>query len=95
MRLEGTWVKAEGLQGYFLQRMTPTYASSNGRLDIWWDNRSDFNADGEKAVFFGAMYDLKNWNLPGWAWALLTLTPGTQNLPIWPRRTHTTIPTIA
>lgn len=67
LRLEGTWVKAEGQQGYFLQRMTPTYASSNGRLDIWWDNRSDFNADGEKAVFFGAMYDLKNWNLPGWA----------------------------
>ncbi|ESH47090.1 outer membrane porin [Salmonella enterica subsp. enterica serovar Choleraesuis str. 0006] len=30
--------------------MTPTYASSNGRLDIWWDNRSDFNANGEKAV---------------------------------------------
>jgi len=56
-----------GQQGYFLQRMTPTYASSNGRLDIWWDNRSDFNADDEKAVFFGAMYDLKNWNLPGFA----------------------------
>ncbi|HDG1677918.1 chitoporin ChiP [Kluyvera ascorbata] len=66
-RLEGTWVKAEGQQGYFLQRMTPTYASSNGRLDIWWDNRSDFNANGEKAVFFGTMYDLKNWDLPGWA----------------------------
>ena len=61
------WVKADGQQGYFLQRMTPTYASSNGRLDIWWDNRSDFNANGEKAVFFGAMYDLKNWNLPGFA----------------------------
>ncbi|RAU35548.1 chitoporin [Enterobacter sp. RIT418] len=67
LRLEGTWVKAEGQQGYFLQRMTPTYASSNGRLDIWWDNRSDFNANGEKAVFFGAMYDLKNWDLAGWA----------------------------
>ena len=67
LRLEGTLVKADGQQGYFLQRMTPTYASSNGRLDVWWDNRSDFNADGEKAVFFGAMYDLKNWNLPGWA----------------------------
>ncbi|MBV7403945.1 chitoporin [Enterobacter sp. ENT03] len=66
LRLEGTWVQAEGQQGYFLQRMTPTYASSNGRLDVWWDNRSDFNADGEKAVFFGAMYDLKNLNLPGW-----------------------------
>lgn len=67
LRLEGTMVKAEGQQGYFLQRMTPAYASSNGRLDIWWDNRSDFNANGEKAVFFGAMYDLSNWNLPGWA----------------------------
>ena len=67
LRLEGTWVKADGQQGYFLQRMTPTYASSNGRLDVWWDNRSDFNANGEKAVFFGAMYDLKNWNLAGWA----------------------------
>ncbi|HEI8865979.1 chitoporin ChiP [Serratia sp. AKBS12] len=67
LRLEGTWVKAEGNQGFFLQRMTPTYASSNGRLDIWWDNRSDFNANGEKAVFAGAMYDLSNWNLPGWA----------------------------
>jgi len=67
LRLEGTWVKADGNQGFFLQRMTPTYASSNGRLDIWWDNRSDFNANGEKAAFFGAMYDLKNWNLAGWS----------------------------
>lgn len=67
LRLEGTRVKADGQQGYFLQRMTPTYASSNGRLDIWWDNRSDFNANGEKAVFFGAMYDMKNWDMPGWA----------------------------
>ena len=67
LRVEGTWVKAEGQQGYFLQRMTPTYASSNGRLDIWWDNRSDFNANGEKALFIGAMYDLKNWRLPGWS----------------------------
>ena len=66
LRLEGTWVKAEGQQGYFLQRMTPTYASSNGRLDIWWDNRSDFNANGEKALFLGAMYDLESCNLPGW-----------------------------
>lgn len=66
-RLEGTMVKAEGNQGYFLQRMTPTYASSNGRLDVWWDNRSDFNANGEKALYAGVMYDLSKWNLPGWA----------------------------
>ena len=64
-RLEGTWVKAEGNQGYFLQRMTPTYATSNGRLDIWWDNRSDFNANGEKALYAGVMVDLKKWQLPG------------------------------
>lgn len=67
LRLEGTAVKANGNQGYFLQRMTPTYASSNGRLDVWWDNRSDFNANGEKAVYAGALYDLANWNLPGFA----------------------------
>ena len=42
-------MKAEGQQGYFLQRMTPTLRVLNGRLDIWWDNRSDFNADGEKS----------------------------------------------
>lgn len=67
LRLEGTYVRAPGQQGFFLQRMTPAYASSNGRLDIWWDNRSDFNAHGEKALFFGAMYDLTPWDLPGWA----------------------------
>ncbi|TPG63978.1 chitoporin ChiP [Ewingella americana] len=66
-RLEGTMVKAEGNQGYFLQRMTPTYASSNGRLDVWWDNRSDFNANGEKAVYAGVLYDLAKWDLPGLA----------------------------
>ena len=66
-RLEGTQVKAQGNQGYFLQRMTPTYASSNGRLDVWWDNRSDFNANGEKAIYAGTLYDLSNWSLPGFA----------------------------
>lgn len=79
LRLEGTWVKADGQQGYFLQRMTPTYASSNGRLDIWWDNRSDFNANGEKAVFFGAMYDLKTGICRAGLWARLTFTPGMPN----------------
>lgn len=66
-RLEGTWVKAEGNQGFFLQRMTPGYATSNGRLDVWWDSRSDFNANGEKALFAGVSWDLTNWLLPGWS----------------------------
>lgn len=34
LSLEGSWVKAEGNQGFFLPRMTPGYASANGRLDI-------------------------------------------------------------
>lgn len=65
VRLEGTWIRAKGNQGYFLQRMTPGYASSNGRLDIGWDNGSDFNAHGEKALYFAVMYDLSGWQLPG------------------------------
>lgn len=60
--------------------MTPTYASSNGRLDIWWDNRSDFNANGEKAVFFGAMYDLKTGIFRASPSALPTFTHGMLNL---------------
>lgn len=65
-RLEGSWVRARGNQGYFLQRMTPSWGSSNGRLDIWWNARSDWNADGEKSVFVGVDYDLKGWDLQGW-----------------------------
>lgn len=64
--VEGTWVKAEGRQGYFYKRMTPSYAPVNWRLDVWWDARSDFNANGEKAVYAGVNYDLSGWDLPGW-----------------------------
>lgn len=67
LRLEAKTVKAEGNQGFFLQRITPAYASSNGRLDMWWDTASDFNAHGETSVFAGVTYDLKNYDLPGWA----------------------------
>ncbi|MCO6540059.1 MAG: OprD family outer membrane porin [Gilliamella sp.] len=68
LRFEGVSVKADGEQGFFLQRMTPDYASSNGRLDIWWNSRSDFNANGEKAVFAEVTYDLNHLShyLAGW-----------------------------
>lgn len=68
LRLEGVAVKAEGEQGFFLQRMTPDYASSNGRLDVWWNSRSDFNANGEKALFAEVTYDLSHLShyLSGW-----------------------------
>ncbi|RED53755.1 OprD family outer membrane porin [Aestuariispira insulae] len=65
-RTEFTWVKAEGAYGYFLPRMTPSYGSSQGRFDIWWDSRSDWNHDNEKAIFFGATYDMKDLDAPGW-----------------------------
>lgn len=68
LRAEGVVVKAAGNQGFFLQRMTPSYASSNGRLDVWWNSRSDFNADGEKALFAEISYDLGHLSnsLSGW-----------------------------
>lgn len=66
-RLEAQTVHAPGNQGFFLQRITPAYASSNGRMDIWWDAASDFNANGETSVFGGVTYDLKNYDLPGWS----------------------------
>lgn len=66
-RLEFSWVHAPGSQGYFLPRMTTPYASSNGRLDIWWDARSDWNHDGEKSLYAGVTYDLEGWSLPGWS----------------------------
>lgn len=66
-RLEGVVVKAPGKQGFFVQRMTPGYGSSNGRLDIWWNSRSDFNADSEQAIFLGVDYDLVHLSLPGWS----------------------------
>lgn len=88
-------MKADGQQGYFLQRMTPTYASSNGRLDIWWDNRSDFNANGEKAVFFGAMYDMKNWDMPRLGvWRVLCVRTGCEAAE-WLLRMRTMTLTIA
>lgn len=66
-RLEFSWVRAPGSQGYFVPRMTTPYASSNGRLDIWWDARSDWNHHDEKAIYAGVTYDLDDWSLPGWA----------------------------
>ncbi len=50
--------------------MTTPYASSNGRLDIWWDARSDWNHDGEKSLYAGVTYDLESWDLPGWSLGL-------------------------
>ncbi|WP_062269924.1 OprD family outer membrane porin [Endozoicomonas arenosclerae] len=65
-RAEATYTRAKGQKGAFVFR--PTYASgeSNGSYEVWWDQRSDFNHDGEKAVFAGAWYDFTEMGYAGW-----------------------------
>ena len=56
-RGEATYTRAKGNKGAFVFRPTYQSGKSDGAYDVWWDNRSDFNHDGEKAVFAGAWYD--------------------------------------
>ncbi|CAM3745759.1 OprD family outer membrane porin [Parendozoicomonas haliclonae] len=65
-RAEATATKAKGNQGYFVYRTTIPNGSSQGSNEIWWDSRSDWNHDGQKAVFVGAWRDLSDLGLTGW-----------------------------
>ena len=65
-RAESTVTHSPGKQGYFVYRVTVPNGSSKGAYDLWWDSRSDWNHDGEKAVFFGAWRDLTDLGKPGW-----------------------------
>ncbi|WP_139461146.1 OprD family outer membrane porin [Aeromonas veronii] len=67
-RLEGLWTKAEGDEGNYLPRLTRGYANSQGANEIWWDSRSDWNANNEKALFFGVTRSLDDLvGAPGWS----------------------------
>ncbi|GHV03925.1 hypothetical protein AGMMS50229_04180 [Campylobacterota bacterium] len=44
--------------GYFAYRLISRYGGANGAYEAWWDLRSDFNHNGEKAVFVAASRDL-------------------------------------
>ncbi|WP_421328351.1 OprD family outer membrane porin [Aeromonas veronii] len=67
-RLEGLWTKAEGAEGNYLPRLTRGYANSQGANEIWWDSRSDWNANNEKALFFGVTRSLDDLvGAPGWS----------------------------
>ena len=61
-RLEGTYVRTPmsgpQSQGQFAYRLTDRSGSSSGAFDVWWDARSDWNADNEKAAYCGAMRTL-------------------------------------
>ena len=45
-------------QGQFAYRLTDRSGSSSGAFDVWWDARSDWNADNEKAAYCGVMRTL-------------------------------------
>ncbi|MEZ8987967.1 OprD family outer membrane porin [Vibrio breoganii] len=69
-RVEGTYTSANsedthGDVGNFNYRTTQAYGGSNGAYDIWWNNGSDFNHDGEFAFFASVERDLSNIGAPG------------------------------
>lgn len=69
-RLEFLYTRApannENNVGYFAYRLVSRYGGANGAYEPWWDNRSDWNHDNEKAVFGGISRDLSDIIAPGW-----------------------------
>ncbi|MFB3239597.1 OprD family outer membrane porin [Aeromonas salmonicida] len=67
-RIEGLWTKAEGDLGNYLPRLTRGYGNSQGANEIWWDSRSDWNHNNEKALFAGVNRSLDDLvGAPGWS----------------------------
>ena len=52
--------------GYFAYRLISRYGGANGAYEPWWDNRSDWNHDNEKAAFAAISRDLSDIIAPGW-----------------------------
>ena len=46
--------------GYFVYRLTGGYGGSNGAYELWWDNRSDWNHNRERALFFSVNRNLND-----------------------------------
>ncbi|MFO6423400.1 OprD family outer membrane porin [Motilimonas sp. KMU-193] len=71
VRAEGLYTKApqsnSDHRGYFAYRLTSEYGGSNGAYEPWWDARSDWNHDEEKAVFVGVWRDLADLGATGWS----------------------------
>jgi len=63
-RAEATYTAAEAKDsdqaGNMAYRLTSQYGGSNGAYDIWWNNRSDFNHDGEIAIFGSVARDFSD-----------------------------------
>lgn len=48
-------------------RLTSAYGGSNGAYDIWWNNRSDFNHDGEYAGYLSLTRDFSDIGATGFS----------------------------
>ena len=53
--------------GYFVYRPASPFGSSGGAYDIWWNARSDWNHDKEKAIFVKVDRTLNDLGLRGWS----------------------------
>ncbi|HIF9528384.1 TPA: multidrug transporter [Photobacterium damselae] len=69
LRGEATYTSAESFDdksvGNMAYRLTQAYGGSNGAYDIWWNNRSDYNHDGEFAVFGSLARDFADYGANG------------------------------
>ncbi|MCW8328146.1 OprD family porin [Photobacterium sp. SDRW27] len=71
VRAEATYTAAESIDdslvGNMSYRLTSAYGGSNGAYDIWWNNRSDFNHDGEFAGFASLSRDFSDIGAQGFS----------------------------
>jgi len=71
VRAEATYTAAESIDstavGNMSYRLTSAYGGSNGTYDIWWNNRSDFNHDGEFAGFASVSRDFSDVGAQGFS----------------------------
>ncbi len=69
LRLEFTYTRAHqdnaAQKGYFAYRLISAYGASQGALEPWWDTRSDWNHDREKAVFVNVARKFDDLGLAG------------------------------
>ncbi|HIF9112881.1 TPA: multidrug transporter [Photobacterium damselae] len=70
LRADATYTSADSDKkrnsvGNFAYRLTEQYGGSNGAYDIWWNNRSDYNHDGEFAVFGSLARDFADYGANG------------------------------
>jgi hypothetical protein len=64
LRMEFTLTRAPSdapYQGYFVYRLSSAYGGAQGAYEPWWDNRSDWNHNRERALFVSVARTLDDW----------------------------------